>query len=561
SSRAREAACTAQGDTVRGDFGAFARNAIQRAFAATGAPFAQSAFAHASAVLDRYSEQLAVQTVAACHGGDDSPRIAAARRACLAERAAELVGLVDVLSHADAGVVQRAPNAAWAIFDPAPCNDAHVLLEAPAVPRTPEQAAFLGKLRAFDDAGRYQDGIALAKPQLDAARARGDRDAELDLSLVLGQLDEEVAPPEQIAPIYERALELAEASGRDLDAAVALIRLANLTGSVQHQHAAAHRQLDLARAKLARLGGGNVAIRATLLDTEGEVLMDENRLGEAETALREAAKELAQAYGDDHPQLGNALGTLSEILRGEGKQAESLEVSRHTADVLRRALGDEHPTVAGAELNLATALVWMHRDDEARPLLAHADAVFARTFGDDHPVRAAVYGSLGELERDQSHWDAAIDAFRKALAVLVKLGDVAGQAGARGDLARTLSLAGRGDEAVAEQTKVVAIYEQLGPDGAPRLPAALADLADIDTARGKPALAVPIAERAVALAEARPADANPDDLADARLALAAALWDAGRDRTRARALAEKARAAYTDPARVGRAAQWLADHR
>jgi hypothetical protein len=129
----------------------------------------------------------------------------------------------------------------------------------------------------------------------------------------------------------------------------------------------------------------------------------------------------------------------------------------------------------------------------------------------------------------------------------------ASASGARRDVAHTLALAGRNDEALAEITIVIDILEGLGADGQSRLRGALVDLAQIQLARAQPVAALAIAERALAMS--KPDITTPDELAEARFTVARALWDAHGDRARARTLAQQA----ADNATMrGDVAQWLA---
>jgi hypothetical protein len=71
----------------------------------------------------------------------------------------------------------------------------------------------------------------------------------------------------------------------------------------------------------------------------------------------------------------------------------------------------------------------------------------------------------------------------------------------------------------------------------------------------------PMAERALAMLEAKPADANPQELADARLMVAKVSWETHGDHAKARALAESALATGVEPERKQLATDWLAAHR
>ncbi len=549
------AECEAAGDDVRESFGGLQRAAAAQAFAASGAPYAASAFDHATQALDLYRELLAVRTTATCQEASDD-HLAVLRRSCLTDRRNELASLVDVFEHADVQTVEGAGDAAWAMFDPAPCDDPSTLLAT--APRSVHSAE-LGKVRALFDAGRYREAIAVAEPLAELAHAQGDADAELAVLDTLGQLQAEVDPPAKAAATFDRALALAETHGRDLDAALLLGGLASVVGVTQHDHASAHRDLDLAFAKLDRLGGHNSLLRASLLATNAQLLMDENRAGEAETAIVGAVAALEQVFGPDHPRVAAALGTQSQIERAEGKLDKALETSQRTLAIFERTLGEGHPDVAGSELNLASALIVLHRYDEARPLLQRADAVLLAVYGPDSAPRAAIYGNLGEVEQAQEHFDAALADYRGAAKVLEHIGDLGGQAGADRDIARVLAQSGHLPDAIAEDERALATIERLGSGAESRLAGVLAELADLHIDAHEPAVALPLAERAVSVASARPADADPDALAESRFALGVALWDSGRDRDRALALVAQARDGYVDAGRRGDATTWLAE--
>jgi tetratricopeptide (TPR) repeat protein/predicted Ser/Thr protein kinase len=559
--RRHEAACAAAGNDMLRIFDDAKRSEIRAAFVATGSPFAISASDRASDVLGRYTTVLATKAIGVCRGLGEPARISEVRRICLGDRRRDVAAFVDILTHADKPLVQRAASSAWGLFDPDPCNDPQTLLSRSSRTKamTPEQDAEVRRIKALSDSGRYDDSLAAAKPLVAAARAPANKSLELDALLGLASVEAELEKPEARTD-YEQAIALAETLGRDLDAAVAYAALANNAGVVTHQFADAHRYVGLARAKLERLGGRNPAIRGDLLMTEAQVLLDENRLGEAETAMRQASSTIEDAYGPDHPKLGGAFGTLSQIQRAQRKTSDSLTSSERALAILEKTLGTDHPTVAGAHMNLSQALMDVKRYDDAREHLLRADIVFARVYGDTHPLRAAVAGNLGGLEQLQGHWDAALVASRRAVTILeaVEGPNSADVSGARRDVARELALAGRIGDAIAEQTHAVSILDTMGADAEGRIVSALTELAEYQLAASQPALAIPHAERALAIATKRPQDANPVEVTSATRALATALYDAKRDRPRARKLVEGLR--ETDPAGRADHDTWLAAH-
>ncbi|HEY5949921.1 MAG TPA: serine/threonine-protein kinase [Kofleriaceae bacterium] len=518
------------------------REQIRMRFIATGAPNAAVAFEHAAKVLDKYSGLLGEQAHALCMDSSEPLTLVAARRACLAERKSELAALVGELAKPDATMVQRAAGAAWAMFDPQPCSDPSLLIARPVSPvsRTAQVLADQGRARALLDTGRYKEAAEVAAALREQARASKDRGLELSALTMLASARAELDPPDQVERTYHETVELAETLGRDLEAAGALWALANLAGVSQNDYEAAHHYIALARAKLDRLGGGNLAVRGELAATEAQVFADENRLGEAEAAIRLAVVSLEQAYGPTNPKVGAVYGTLSQILRYQDK--DSLPASEHTLAIMRETLGPEHPTTAGAEMTLGQVLADRKRFDEARKLYDHADSVFAKVFGDKHLVRGSLASNVATLELQQEHWDAALVAYRRALAI-VELNegpDAIDASGLHADIARALASSEHMPEAFVEINRSIAILEKAGADGEPRLVGKLAELAEYQVYAKQPALGVATAQRALAITAKRPADANPVELGQLKYVLARALWDSHGDRQRARNLVSEA---------------------
>jgi len=553
------AACAREDNAIRGQLDTVAHVRIRAAFAATRSPLEATAYARSIAVLDRYAAILADGAHTQCAGTAEPAEVTAARRACFADRASELRGMVELMTQADASLVIQAPNASWALFDFAPCDGPIAALSARAT-SNPADTAELGRVRALLVAGRYAEGGELATKLVAAATASKNRELELAALLVLAQLREETSPPAEVAQLFHRAAALAEELGRDLDAAVAHEGLANLAGVTTHDYVAAHRELELARAKLARLGGENPALDANLLVSKGQILLDENRVADSEIILKRGIALLEQTYGPDDPKVGLATGTLSHALRAQGKP-EALATSQRTLQILERAYGSDHPMVAGSQMTLAQAELEAGKLAEARARLGRADAVFVRVYGEIHPVRAAVYGNLGEVERASKQPEAARAAYQRALAILEQTeGPKSPSASsARRDVAVTFADQGRYDEAIAEATRALAILDELGPAGAPRLISALIDLATFELARSRPKRALPIIKRAMVLVE--PDDANLAEATEVNFLGARVYWEIG-DRSRARDLALLAAATtVNDPARGAEIAHWLAEHR
>lgn len=158
--------------------------------------------------------------------------------------------------------------------------------------------------------------------------------------------------------------------------------------------------------------------------------------------------------------------------------------------------------------NLAAAHAVLGSTDASAAMHERALVIWEATHGPEHPLVATSLNNLGNVARERGSHDDAVRLYARA----------------RGIWERTL-----------------------GPEH-PNVVLPLIGTGEIALVRGHADEAVPLLERALQIREAR--HPVPADMAEARFALARALWDAppsaGRDRPRARTLAHQARETYRD---------------
>jgi tetratricopeptide (TPR) repeat protein len=200
-----------------------------------------------------------------------------------------------------------------------------------------------------------------------------------------------------------------------------------------------------------------------------------------------------------HAWLLNDLGC---VLRLEGRNTEAARSYEQSLGLKAKALGADHPDVAISEENLAISLQDSGRLDEALVHMDRAIAIFARGLGAGHPELAVALYNRGELLNRLSRPRDARTAFERARAIWER---------------------------------------ELGPNNL-TLSYALTGIGLSHLAEGNSASALVPLERAFQMREAEEHD--PLRRSETRFALARALWESNRDRTRARALAEEARDAY-----------------
>jgi serine/threonine-protein kinase len=272
-------------------------------------------------------------------------------------------------------------------------------------------------------------------------------------------------------------------------------------------------------------------------------------------AIHERALALREkVLGPDHPDVALSLDNLAVALSKTGDLPQALAAEERALALRERTLGADHPMTAQSLNDLANLLLTAGDLPRAVATYERAESIFARALGPDHRENAMVLDNLGAALHEMGDDTRAKVTHERALAILEKaLGPE------HPDLAIALTGLGRAqvglgqlDAALSSLTRAGALLEKgLGPSHT-----TLLGLGELSLARRRPEQAVPLLERALALADA---EDKPLVLAT----LAEALWESGQDRPRARALAEQARAAYQRAGhkpRVDRTTRWLAGH-
>ncbi len=233
----------------------------------------------------------------------------------------------------------------------------------------------------------------------------------------------------------------------------------------------------------------------------------------AEAILRRlGGHELQQAW------LLNNLGCVYDL---QGDREGSLRAQQQGLALKERALGRDDPDVGISEGNLAVALEALGRNQEALEHVDRSIAILQNGLGAGHPDLATQLNNRGEI----------------------------------------LNALGRSRDARASFEKARIIWErELGLDNR-NLAYALTGIGVSYLTEGDSLSALVPLERAFKIREAQETD--PSRRAETRFALARALWESGRDRGRARALAEDARESYAKAevkTKLGEVDTWLHVH-
>jgi tetratricopeptide (TPR) repeat protein len=433
------------------------------------------------------------------------------------------------------------------------CRDGKVLetlIPPPQADREALRAVRADVVRAvnLDRAGRYDKGLELAQGALARAEALAWRPLVAAARLELGTLlQRSGAYPEAEAELERAYFDAAKGVAPDV-AHDAMAGLAFVVGVSSARHVEGRRWARLADVALEDVPDGEQLRRAHLLVTLALIEGETGAHAEAKKLLEQALAIREAAQGPEHLDVAQVLYGLAAAHYGTGAYDEAKALYERAIAIWEAALGPEHPRVAYSLNSLAAVHYSAGAYDEAKLLYERALAIWQKTLGPEHPDAARGLNNLAAVHEALGAYDEAKVLYERALVILeAALGpEHPNVASSLGNLAIVHEALGDHEEAKRMHERALAIREKtLGPEH-PDLAYSLVGLAKVALAQHRPRDATPLAERAVTLGEQRGVAAEL--LAEARFALARALWEAGDaaggEQGRARVLAEQAREAY-----------------
>ena len=546
----RAAACTAAGAQIDAVWNDDTSAALHTALRATGAMSADTSFARAVPIVERWRDAWSTTRSQVCHEAEvegTRPQALYERAtACLDERRDALAGLLDVFAASAAADVPRLVPAVAALEPATACADTTLLLrrqELPADPAARLRAHALRRellgLHSITTAG----GCA-AIERAQALVAETEALAYTPLSIAarasLGELAKCNGDRAAAEAAFRRVYVEAGAAGSDETAVEAAIELMSVIGGARERATEALQWVAPAEMLVRRLGEERGLPGASLRKTEALVRM--NR-GDLEGALRRVEQALTireVVLGPAHPAVASLLDNLGVIQRERLAYDAALAAHRRALAIRREALGPDDPAVARTLHRLG--LLEQERGElgEAQALLEQALTIDEAAFGPDDLVVAEVRDGLGRLLHLRGELAAARVHLQAALRVReARLGpdDL--------DVATTLENLGRlqlveGDRAGARALleRVLKIREARLPADHPDVATILDSLGTLSHRMGDTARALALHERALA---SRAARLGPDhvDVAHSRRQIAL-VRDIRGEHDAARALARAA---------------------
>lgn len=355
--------------------------------------------------------------------------------------------------------------------------------------------------------------------------------------------------------VFDRALALARQLGDQHPAVASALHakglLATQTGESAQAHAWAEEELAIYRATFGddhpHTARGLVSLATTTEAT-----------GHSDDALPLLLQaDAIYEKTDPEHRLDRVAGftQLIGVLTSLGRADEAATYAEKSVRIRREVLPPSHPHIAWGLVNLGQARTKQGRYADAVSRTREAEEILLQRRGPGHPDLAYVYNGLGGALAGLQYFDDAMVEFKKEIAIVrATEGDQSlGLASPLYNLGVCADALGDVGEAADYAAQSLAVLEANTAPDDPQLSYPLTTLARALVNTERPTEAIPLAERALGLV----LDGRMEVRADARGALARALWLSGEDRSRARKLADEAIREYeiigpdADPNREG----------
>ncbi len=449
---------------LRGVWDENVKKAASESFTATGKSWAPAAWRDAAARLDAYAVAWVAERRAICEStpqGDDERF--GEELVCLSRALSDFEATTQLFAHADADVVERAVSSASGLLPIESCK--HPREAAVKTVVSDSDRARLSRIRAFIDAGKYNDALAQASSL--AAEAGNNRDVFAEARL-------------QGAIARRR---LGDAPGADAWAEEAILAADE-----------AHDDELAARAWVERVGFAAIATPA-----------------EADRWARFANAAIERAGASDELRAGLAtnVGTVKYML---GDYAAAETAHRESLQLRVKMLGPSNPSVARAHSNLGATLAKLKRYDEARAEYVQALAIEEALLDSSHPQVADTLNNLGNVLREQGQLTRARDALTRSLSIKEAAygADALPVAVTLSNLALTLLDLKELDDAEKALTRAVDIKQARAGADALTVAVTLTNLAELRRAQHKWADSAEADTRALSIRELRQGPTHPD---------------------------------------------------
>jgi tetratricopeptide (TPR) repeat protein/predicted Ser/Thr protein kinase len=513
------------------------RAEVQAAIVATDVPYAEPTWTRVEPMLDRYAAVWVAQRAEACEATlvrhEQSTSAMDRRMACLAERRRALRAFVDVLSSADAGVVERSIEAAAGLPRVELCGEADYLLtgfeplddpaSADAATRVSDAIA---DATALERAGKFRDAAAMLEDIAATATELDHPPLTAELALARGVTASALDDTEEARAQLLDAYALASDAGLPRVATEAAQRMVSLLAVKREDPESAASWLVLAERPAVR--SADPVLQARLLAARARVSATTGKYADALELFEQAHEQLEALLGADDPSMVQLLRSRASCLEELGRYDDAQKMIERALEAARGSMTEDHPTV-GVCLNIAGRLA-IQRGDAATAEKSFEDAlsILRPAYGAGSGDVAMAWHGLGVVARQQGKLELAAERFGESIAAHEKSDSPSrSYASSIENLSTVLIALGRIDEAAAHAERGVAYTKKLLGAEHPDAAASLINLAAVRSRQGRFEEGLVAAREAAAVIERALGPDHPR-LSAAIGSVAAILLDLGR---------------------------------
>ncbi len=156
---------------------------------------------------------------------------------------------------------------------------------------------------------------------------------------------------------------------------------------------------------------------ACACNEHAQLLLETNRLAEAELLMRRSLTITESTLGKDNPNVASSLNNLALVLQKTNRFDEAEMMMRRALAIDEATFGKDHPSVSGDLNNLAILLQDTNRLEEAEPMMIRALAIDEICLGKDHPSVAVGLNNLGGLLRMMNRSPLVQAMLQRSLAI------------------------------------------------------------------------------------------------------------------------------------------------
>lgn len=469
---------------------------IQKAFVATGRPYANDTYERVAKTLSNYVSRwgsMRTETCEATHvRGVQSAPLLDLKMACLERRRAQVAALTALFaSRPDTEVLDKAANASLGLPSLDTCADDAALTaaypppEEPALRRTVEKLQKdLAAAQALLDAGKPRDALAATQIIDGEAASVEYPPIRAEERFLLGQLHDFTGHAKEARETLTDAARWAGRAKDDRLASRAWARLIRTSGPTVANQAEAKLFSAVAEATIARAGeppdiAAEVPFFLGGLDLLGGRYQTAGKLYRQAIDLAEKSTRVPPhtlAYYRSH---------LSAAVAASGDHAAALPLFERVLAEQEQIVGPAHPQVATTLTNLGLLHQRMGHFQESLVVLGRALKIEEETGGpESHGVGVAL-NNLGATQSELAQYDAASSTYRRAIAIWTRDGEPTPLAYPLASLAQTLISESHFDESAELATRALAIFRKSFGDDHPDLAYPYDTLGEILERRGR----------------------------------------------------------------------------